>query len=393
MKLAYRPHRAQSGWPQWWRWTVVALSALVLCSCKAPHHPRLTGPTPNMLPPGAMPPESAWIGGGGAMAAAEPMPMPETVVGPWAPPGIAAPWPPDEYLCDGGDRDLPVHVLPDWHIDGLEPEDTIAHYDTVDGLTVVEPSNHVCLYAPRFGAVRSVTGPLEDGQVQATQGVDLSMQLARYDLAQGAVASMNKDQPLGEIGSKRASTYRMRMGDGAVSLAILPGSFQDFFLPFEDLSLIREGIFVEAEKARLAQSIDAAIVWTHNQAVQVILDGQQAAVATGDQRAEAVFVVETPGHDKLRVIKVASTPVARPGDIVDFTIRFDNLGTRAIGNVTIIDNLTPRLEYVPDSAQGSLKGNFLTQPNNAGSLVLRWEIEDPLPAGQGGLVRFRCRVR
>ena len=164
-------------------------------------------------------------------------------------------------------------------------------------------------------------------------------------------------------------------------------------MPFEDLTVIRQGIYVHAEKARLSQSVDAAIVWTHNQAVQVVLDGQQAGVATGDQRAEAVFVVEPPRNDKLRVIKVASTPVAQPGEIVDFTIRFDNLGQRTIGNVTIIDNLTPRLEFVPDSAQSSLKGNFVTQPNDAGSLVLRWEIEDPLPAGQGGLVRFRCRVR
>jgi uncharacterized repeat protein (TIGR01451 family) len=321
------------------------------------------------------------------------MPMPETIVGPWAPPGIVAPWPYDEYLRDGGDRDLPVHVQPDWHVDGLETEDTVAHYDTLDGLTVVEPSNRVHIYAPRFGAVRSVTAPVEEGQVQVSQGVDLTLHPARHDLAQMALASMNKDQLHGEIGTKRASTYRMRMGDGAVSLAILPGSFQDFFLPFEDFSVIRQGIFVEAEKARLAQSIEAALVWTRNQAVQVIIDGQQAGIVTSDQQAEAIVVVETPAQDKLRVIKVASTPVARPGDFVDFTIRFDNLGNRPIGNVTIMDSLTPRLEFVPDSAQSSRAGNFVTQPNEAGSLVLRWEIDEPLPAGQGGIVRFRCRVR
>ncbi len=91
----------------------------------------------------------------------------------------------------------------------------------------------------------------------------------------------------------------------------------------------------------------------------MILDRSRPAWSTGDQRAEAVFVVDTAGQDKLRVIKVASTPVARPGDIVDFTIRFDNVGDRTIGNVTIIDNLTPRLEYVPDSAQASLQGQLL----------------------------------
>jgi uncharacterized repeat protein (TIGR01451 family) len=319
--------------------------------------------------------------------------MAETIVGPWAPPGIEAPWPYDEYLRDGGDRDLPVQVLPDWHVHGMETEDTIAHYDTVDGLTVVEPSNRVYIYSPRFGAVRSVTGPYQEGQIEVSRGVDLPEHLVRYDLNQGPVTSMQKDQPIGEIGTKRATIYRVRTGDGAISLAVLPNSFQDFYLPFEDFRVIRQGMFEHAEKARLAQSIDAAIVWTHNQAVQVILDRVEAGIVTGDQRAEAVFVVDTPGRDKLRVIKVASTPVARPGDYVDFTIRFDNVGDRVIGNVTIIDNLTPRLEYVPDSAQASVKGNFSTQNNEAGSLVLRWEVEDPLAVGAGGVVRFRCRVR
>jgi uncharacterized repeat protein (TIGR01451 family) len=391
-----------AAWPRWWRWTVIALSTLMLCSCKAPHHAaHPPGPhAPHNLPPGAAPfspvPDAgaavaAWPGAAGMPVQA--MPMAETIVGPWAPPGIEAPWPYDEYLRDGGDRDLPVQVQPDWHVYGLETEDTIAHYDTVDGLTVVEPSNRVYLYAPRFGAVRSVMGLYEEGQVQATHGVDLPVHAARHDLNQLAVASMQKHQLQAEIGSKRATIYRVRTGDGAVSLALLPGSFQDAFLPFEDFSIIRHGVYVNAEKARLAQSIEAAIVWTDNKAVQVIIDGQDAGVVTGDQRADAVFVVDTPGQDKLRVIKVASTPVARPGDIVDFTIRFDNLGDRVIGNVTIIDNLTPRLEYVPDSAQASLKGNFVTEPNEAGSLVLRWEVEDPLPAGSGGVVRFRCRVR
>lgn len=403
MKVVCTP-QSRCAWPRWWRWTVIALSTLTLCSCKAPYHQAPHQPpagpyAPDMLPPGAsgigfQPVESgnaAPVDFAGYQAA--PMPLAETIVGPWAPPGIAAPWPYDEYLRDGGDRDLPVQVLPDWHVQGMETEDTIAHYDTVDGLCVVEPSNPVYVYAPRFGAVRSVTGVFEEQQIEGSRGVDRPAGLARYDLAQGATTSMQKDQPLGEIGSKRVTIYRMRAGDGAVSLAVLPISFQDTFLPFEDLTAIRQGIFVEAEKARLSQSIDSAIIWTRNQAAQVILDREQASVVTKDQAAEGIYVVETPKNDKLRIFKVASTPVARPGEYVDFTIRFDNIGERTIGNVTIIDSLTPRLEYVPDSAQSSLKGSFSTQPNEAGSVVLRWEIEDPMPVGAGGIVRFRCRVR
>ena len=45
---------------------------------------------------------------------------------------------------------------------------------------------------------------------------------------------------------------------------------------------------------------------------------------------------------------------ALPGEVVEFTHRFDNVGDHEIGNVTIVDNLTTRLEYVPNSATSSV---------------------------------------
>ena len=55
-----------------------------------------------------------------------------------------------------------------------------------------------------------------------------------------------------------------------------------------------------------------------------------------------------PGNPRLRLVKVASTPFAKPGEEVDFTLRFDNVGNQPIGNVTILDSLSTRLEYVPE---------------------------------------------
>ena len=100
-----------------------------------------------------------------------------------------------------------------------------------------------------------------------------------------------------------------------------------------------------------------------------------------------------PDHPCLRVIKTASTKTARPGDIVDFTIRFDNMGDQAVSHMVLIDNLTTRLEYVAGSAQSSRPADFSTEENEGESLVLRWEFNEPLPLGAGGLVRFHCRVR
>ena len=104
-------------------------------------------------------------------------------------------------------------------------------------------------------------------------------------------------------------------------------------------------------------------------------------------------VSEPPGNPKLRVVKVASTPFAQPGEEVDFTIRFDNVGNQPIGNVTILDSLNTRLEYVADSAQCSVDAKFSTQPNEGDSVVVRCEVTNPLEAGKGGILRFRCRVR
>jgi len=128
--------------------------------------------------------------------------------------------------------------------------------------------------------------------------------------------------------------------------------------------------------------------------VQVILDHQRAAEEAGTQRLASIFTVKSEfGTSKLRITKVASTPYARPGEEVDFTLRFDNVGTEVIGNVTVIDNLTTRLEYVPDSAKCSVPAEFFTEHNEGDSLALRWEITDPVSPGEGGVIRFRCLVR
>ncbi len=103
---------------------------------------------------------------------ADTVPVPMHCASPWAPPGIAGPWPHDEYLLDGGDRDIMVNVSPDKSIHGVEMEDTVAVYETIDGEVCIKPSNQVCLYAPRFAAVRQVTGVVQNEQMDQPIGVD-----------------------------------------------------------------------------------------------------------------------------------------------------------------------------------------------------------------------------
>jgi uncharacterized repeat protein (TIGR01451 family) len=321
------------------------------------------------------------------------VPLPMCNVSPWAPPGLAGPWPRDEYLCDGGDSQVQVNVGRDEQLRGLELEDTVAVYETIDGETKIEPSNRVCLYAPRFAAVRQVRGVVQNEQAHQPIGVERPVVPGSYQDDQLATTAIQPEQPVGQIGRKQPNVERV--GEYAVAAETLQpiAALEGGFAPHEDFLIMRQGLLRDSERAQVAEAVDAAITWTHDEAVQVVLDGKQAVSISGEQKAQATFRVDVPNHPCLRVIKVASTKVAKPGDIVDFTIRFDNLGDQAINKVVLIDNLTTRLEYVAGSAQSSRPAEFFTEENQGDSLLLKWEFEEPLPAGQGGLVRFHCRVR
>jgi uncharacterized repeat protein (TIGR01451 family) len=320
-------------------------------------------------------------------------PIPLINASPWAPPGIAGPWPRDEYLEDGGDNFVQVNVGPQGEVRGLELEDTVAIYDTKDGRTLIKPSNKVCLYAPRFAAVRHVASVIENQQNDQLIGINQPLMPHQGLEDRLATTAVQPIRPQGGIATRQPSIERTNeVGLPTISLQPILG-IESGLAIYENLLVMKRGVFEESEKSRLLEGIDAAIVWTHNAAVQVVLDGKKAVDVTGDQRAQATYRYDEPNSPCLRIIKIASKKVAKPGEIVDFTIRFDNLGDQTIKRVVLIDNLTTRLEYVPTTAQSSLRADFTTEVNDGDSLVLRWDFADPLPPGEGGLVRFNCKVR
>jgi uncharacterized repeat protein (TIGR01451 family) len=249
------------------------------------------------------------------------------------------------------------------------------------------------VYAPRFGAVRVVTRLVENEQVDVIEGANQPLRLARHDDVLIPNTGTQNLQPIGDIGVRMPEGFVNRQHEGLTQVTIVPRAVQDALLPYENLQIIRLGQFDNREKAKLIEAVDAAIVWSNVQAPQVQLDNVQAQVMENAQKAQLTYTVDLPTCPKLRLVKVASTPMANPGDFVDFTLRFDNVGDQPIGNVVILDDLTTRLEYVADSAQASVDAKFSTSPNENGSLVLRWEITKPLLPCEGGIVKFRTRVR
>lgn len=415
----------QFEFPRWWRIALIALGTLILCSCRAPHmgqvassveqvsrpvradfpvqqasaahgaeYPGLTPgarlgcPTCPTCPPsgygghgyGGGPGFGGGYGGGYAQLPFQP-PLPSELR------------PGDEYLCDGGDQERPTVVGGDFRVYGLDVEDTVAHYDTVDGRRLVEPSNKVCVYAPRFAAVRQVNGMRQHEQHDLVGRVHLPIAATFHEESQLAAQFNQPQQPVGQIGTKQASTFRERNRgvslEGAESLIGLKG--REYLLG--PLRVLETGVFDQSEEARLAGAIDAAITWSQDEGVQVSLGEQRLVIDSHDTKLGEIYVVEHEGTPKIRIIKVASIKEAQPGDVIEFTLRFDNIGDELIGNVTILDNLTTRLEYVEGSQSSTLEAGFFVEQNEAQSLALRWEVIEPLEPGAGGVITFKCRVR
>ncbi|MFK7770204.1 MAG: hypothetical protein AB8B55_23540 [Mariniblastus sp.] len=300
----------------------------------------------------------------------------------------------DEYVFDGNDRAEKVRVDQSFNLYGLETEDTVGHFDTLDGRRLVTPSNRVAIYAPRFGAVRKVdgifkaklntpVGALEEQTPIAMQGGKHEATTTKQHLA------LNRYE-----GATRASGFidqTRGVTSGAVTHLF---GVRNTFQAYENLMLIRLGKFSSGESARLNLGIQSALAWEDNLGLQVVTKKASPIIVRDVATVQQLVTIESEdGSAILRVTKIASKIAARAGEEVEFTIRYDNLSGKKIGNVTLIDNLTRRLEYIPNSTESSLKADFVTEQNDGGSLMLRWEITEPVDAHKGGIIRFKCRVR
>lgn len=301
-----------------------------------------------------------------------------------------------EHIFDGGDRSMEALVGTgrNWEVSGLETEDTIGHFDTLDGQRLVVASNRVAIYSPRFGAVRQILNVAQTirempalstestlpHQVQGTKAqasttaqFDQLRQMRDAKAAQGVRQRTAPTWTVGQVATTETS------GTNAVSSLV---------------SLVQQSELSNSQKAMLAKGRQAAIAWTGVEGVQVIADFQSAHVVLNVDKADEIVESHSPNNrPKLKVVKLASQDAAQQGDVVDFVLRFENIGDQTIGNVTLLDHLPDRLEYVVDSASCDVACQFYTQTNDQGSTVLRWDIEKPLKVTAGGTIRFSCRVR
>ncbi len=300
---------------------------------------------------------------------------------------------PDEYLCDGGDRDWPVHYTTNERY-GLDTEDTIAEYTDHTGREHMKPTNKVCVYAPRFAAVRTVSQPVLNEMVDEAAGMTNT---GVRDELRSRVASVQKTKrdPTGNLRVRsRASGMEMEEPPVHVVQDLAPIQHEKLINLFQDFSFTAFVDLDQTTMARLNYGLAAAAVWTREQ--NPVIAGKVEVPTVGQQEVTAaaltiIEVEETPGC--LQIVKFADRKEAQPGDVITFTLRYRNVGGREVHSVRIVDNLTPRLEFLEDSTKSDRSGALSTEDNGEGSLVLTWSLADPLPADAGGVITFQAQVR
>jgi uncharacterized repeat protein (TIGR01451 family) len=304
----------------------------------------------------------------------------------------------NEYLVTGDNSSsIPAYVENNsWTVHNFNSGDTVAHFDTLDGRVIVEPSNPIHIYAPRFRAIRKVEGLLHEGQITAL-GAAQNRQ----------VLNQNKDALQTSFTEQESRTQYARTQDqlksmdaqrrsGGLGASQGLGGFENLQAVDSSMVLLQRTFGMGSDtRDQLERGAVNARTWQGNEAVRIQVNELAPMAMVGTEGAAVYFVVEDKQSrtSKLRLIKVASKETAQPGETIEFTLRFDNIGNQLIGNVTILDDLTGRLEFLPGTAVASLVSGFAAQLNTSGSLTLRFEITDPLASGEFGVIQFQCRVR
>jgi uncharacterized repeat protein (TIGR01451 family) len=252
-------------------------------------------------------------------------------------------YPAEECFIDGGDTGPRLGIGPLGRLGGLNPTDVALEY-TLNGRRRVKTSNPVCICVPRF-VIRRVDVGL--GGLRVVAGPDSVVQTV------GGLVAINRI-PVGGVANR--------------------------LKPVEFVSRLRSAILVNVEGVHTFVGLSAPEILASAAGVAVV------STAVGPEEVTNI-------HDLTVTKEVEPAGPVQIGDEVTFTIRYRN-GTRSpVSELVLSDSLSGRLEYVPGSSQSDRPANVTTVPNEAGSVVVRFEIPGPVPPGQSGTVKFRARVR
>jgi uncharacterized repeat protein (TIGR01451 family) len=320
---------------------------------------------------------------------------------------LYGPKPPgEECLEDGGDCGTPAGLDDQGRLLGLDPSDTIAEYTDSHGRRHLACSNRVCLCVPRFAALRSelpvaaydtLIGPVGAQVVHPRVQLEGLVPSREAHLNEQVGALAGRQKPTAALASQGAALL--------VHVEVLQASLLDIG---PAAALCTKGVIqlTEVERVRLVKQMElarelsrqerpAGVVQTQGTAVVGRVEGLDVVSAEAETRECTLSCHEAPHAPgrPLCLFKWADAQSAQVGDTVTFYLKYSNVGGQPITDVAVSDSLTGRLEYVAGSSRTDRPAVFTTQANEAGSVILRWEISGRLLPGQSGVVSFRAKVR
>ena len=297
-----------------------------------------------------------------------------------------------EYIFDGGDEGAAVVVNKDWSQKGLGPTDTVAYYRTDGGKVCVAESNRVPIYAPRFGAVRQVTGIDLAARAAGTERILAPIVPSKFEERSGADRVVLPVAPIGQQQIGMLDAFQENRSTIPMQQIVPAGTMSEALVVFENIGFLTTGVMADHEVAVIGRILAAARSWYQPESLAVEVKGEQATIVQDSKKAQDVHVFDIPDKCSLRICKAASHTIANSGDRIRFTIRFGNVGPKAIDEVVILDSLSPRLEYIEGSQLCSIESKFTATPNEVGSQELRWEMTEKIGGSEGGVITFDCLV-
>lgn len=313
-----------------------------------------------------------------------------------------------ELVYDGGDQSPMAGFDKQGNLQGVNPEDTVAEYTDNSGKKRIARSNRVILSAPRFAILAQETIWANVNTVQTFNEHKATIVDSQYrsntpSLQARAMNHLNSFK--GDVKIKGTENL-VALGE-IQRLEVLRAQIIEL-MPRQSIN--SESTMTAREKQKVAlkrqtenvKKFSTSIGLRENESIEgtsvvARIDNGPVVVKANVQTREIV-ITEDEAHEietdkPLALLKLADKPSAKVGDIVTFTLRYTNLGSKPMSDIAVIDSLATRLEYVPSSAISDRDAVFTMQKNESGSLVLRWEITGKLMPKEYGIIRFQARVR
>lgn len=254
--------------------------------------------------------------------------------------------PTEECFPNGGDKKDIMGIGPEGELNGLNATDVGVTF-TLNNKRRVVTSNAASICAPRFliRKVEEFPNIFDARQIIAAQANLMSTSAIKERVA-----------PMADIAHEKANEYAGRLR------------------PSIYLGKLGTGLYIGTSKP--------------------IAIGQVQGIKVEGALVEPEQLTASPSLGPLTVTKLIDPAGPKQsGDVVTITIRYANTGFREITDLVVSDSLSGRLEYIPGTAQTDRAANFSSAENEAGSVLLKWELPGDLFPGQAGTIKFKAKVR